>query len=362
MKTQPGQELQHTDYAELLKSVDALLWEMVYAPIVALVRPALPQVLRASISPKAMQQATAKELRNAGEDALRKALHDGVVQMIADHTGKSAIFSVAKVSKGISDGLRSFGAKLDKRTGFWTSPPTAVPPWVRAESQGYAMRARAIHDAVKDLTDDLDEKIDALVDAANLSKSADHAINEITSWKAGAKKLEVIPDLGPAGQAALVAAFERTSKIQIKSPGTKVGMVDALDQATKKAVKVWSHEALARLRSQVDENAMQGYRAAGLADRIRSEYGVSKGRSMLIARQETSNYMSAYHAATAADAGLKRYVWYAVRDARTRPLHLSLHGTIHRYDTPPIIDERTGQRGNPGEFPRCRCVARSIIE
>lgn len=363
VKTLPGQEVKASDYAELLKAVDKLLWEIVYKPVVDLVRPSLPRVLRSEVSARELRESTPKELHNAGDDALRKALREGRVQMIADHTGKNALFSVAKPDRMISDGLRAFGATINKQTGLWSCKPSQVPAWVRLEAQGYATKARGAHDAVKNLIDDLGGKIDELVDNANLSKAADHAITEVAGgWKEGAKKLEVIPDLGPAGQSALVAGFARTREIPIKSPGTKVGMVAALDESTKKYVKVWAQEALTRLRDQVDENAIQGYRAEGLAERVRNEYGVSKGRAELIARQETNNFMAAYRAARAADAGLKRYVWTSVRDARTRKLHKEHDGQIYYYAQPPIIDERTGQRGNPGETFRCRCVDRPVIE
>lgn len=371
MRTLPGQDLLHTDYARLLLDVDRLLWELVYKPIVDLVRPTLPKPLRAELAPADMLHATREELRNAGDAegaaALKKALKDGIVQMVPDSTGKTAMFAVVKTDRRISDGLKAFGARLNKTTGFWTCEPSQVPGWVRAEAQSYAARSQAIHDQVKKLTEDISEKVDQAVDDFDLSKSADHAISEIDSgWKLSAKGLEVMPDLGPAGQTALVKGFERTRAINIKSPGTKVGMVSVLEESTKREVKVWAQEALARLRDQVDQNAEQGYRAAGLAQRIRDEYGVSKGRADLIARQETNNFMANYRGARAADAGLKRYQWAcaggARGDGRTRKDHIALHGRIFYYAQPPVTDTRTGARNNPGQDFRCRCGDRPVIE
>jgi SPP1 gp7 family putative phage head morphogenesis protein len=363
MKYLPGQEVKESDYAKLLEAIDKLIWEAVYKPVVDLVRPSLPKSLSAKIAPRELTTSTARELHNAPEDALKKALREGAVQMVPAPKGDGVVFVVAKPDRRVSDSLRAFGAALDKRTGNWTCARSKVPAWVRLEAQGYADKARAVHEATKKLIDDLSKKLDAIIEKSDLAKAADHAISEVTgAWKESAKSLEVKPDLGPEGQQALAAAFERSRGIQIKSPGTKVGMVDALDQVTKREVKVWAQEALARLRSQVDENAEQGYRAEGLAERIRNEYGVSKSRADLIARQETSNFMAAHTAARAADAGLKRYQWYCVRDANTRKDHLKLHGKIFRFDTPPITDSRTGARNNPGGDFRCRCVARPVLE
>lgn len=363
MKTLPGQELSHTDYAELLKAVDAILWEAVYKPVVDLVRPSLPKVLRPDLAARELREATARELHNtAGDEALRKALRDGAAQMLPDHTGKEAIFVVAKPDRLVSDGLKAFGAKVNKQTGLWTCPRAAVPAWVRAEAQGYALKARGVHEAVKGLLKDLGTKVDDIVEQASFAKAADHAITEVAGgWKEGAKKLEVSWDLGPAGQSALAAGFERTRGIPIKGFG-KGAMVSVLDLSTKREVKVWAQEALARLRAEVEANAEQGFRAEGLAERIRNEYGVSKSRADLIARQETNNFMANYRAARSADAGLKRYQWYCVRDSNTRKDHLALHGKLFYYAKPPITDTRTGARNNPGQDFRCRCVDRPYIE
>ncbi len=364
MKTLPGQEVQHTDYAELLKAIDKLLWDMVYEPVVDLVRPSLPKSLRGQISPRELQESTARELHNAGEDALRKALKDGRVQMLPDPKGEEALFTVPAPDRHISDGLKSFGARINKTTGLWACPIDSVPSWVRLEASGYSTRSKAVHDTVTDLIDELEGKIDELVARANLAKSSDDTIGKVQkgAWKEGAKKLEASWNLGPAGQTALAKAFERSRGIRISSPSSKVSVVSAFDESAKREVKVWALEALARLRAEVEANAEQGYRAEGLAERIRNEYGVSKTRAELIARQETSNFMANYREARALDAGIKKYQWYTVRDSRTRKDHLALHGTIQRYDRPPITDQRTGARNNPGQDFRCRCVDRPVVE
>lgn len=347
MKTLPPQELRPSDYAELLKRINALLWELVYGPVVAIVRPTLPPVLRQELAPKDLRAATPRELRNAGDEegraALERALRSGVVQMVQDPTGRSAQFAVVKPDRRISDGLKAFGCTRNKTTGFWTCQPAQVPAWVRLEAQNYAVKARGAHEEVKGLLDDLEGKVDRAVDAFSLKKATAHATDAIESgWKKSAKALEVIPDLGAAGQAELVRLFDAKARIPIKS---------------------MAKEMIANLREQVDENAMRGYRAESLAVRIRDQYALGKGRADLIARQETNNFMAAYRAARAADAGLKRYIWTTAGDARTRPLHKELDGKIFTYkEKAPARYMSTGQPANPGEDFRCRCVDRPLIE
>jgi SPP1 gp7 family putative phage head morphogenesis protein len=348
VKTLPRQELRHTDYAELLKRVDVLLWEIVYGPLVDLVRPTLPKIVRTELAPRDLRRATPEELRNAADDegaaALKKALASGVVQMVQDPTGKSAQFAVVKPDRRISDGLKSFGCKLNKVTGFWYCAPAQVPAWVRLEASGYAAKAAQTHDDAKRLLDDLEGKVDSAVDAFSLKKATEHATGEIEDgWKTSARALQVVPNLGARGQEELIRLFDAKARIPIKN---------------------WAKEAIARLREQVDDNAMQGYRSAGLASRIRDEYAVSKGRADLIARQETNNFMSAYRAARALDAGLKRYVWaIADRSARTRPGHKEINGRTFTYEKKaPAIYMSCGVPCNPGSDFRCRCNDLTVVE
>ena len=59
--------------------------------------------------------------------------------------------------------------------------------------------------------------------------------------------------------------------------------------------------------------------------------------------------------------GFDSFMWHTILDARERPLHRMLNGKIFRFDDPPVIDERTGQRGLPGETYNCRCDLTPIM-
>lgn len=52
-----------------------------------------------------------------------------------------------------------------------------------------------------------------------------------------------------------------------------------------------------------------------------------------------------------------KFIWKTITDGRERELHKQLNNTTWRYDDPPVIDERTGQKGLPGETYNCRCDA-----
>mgnify|MGYP001228379544 CR=1 FL=1 len=109
----------------------------------------------------------------------------------------------------------------------------------------------------------------------------------------------------------------------------------------------------------VDSGA--GTRVEEIAKAIRESTDATKSRAALIARDQVlklnANVTQARHEA----AGITEYVWRTARDERVREDHRVLDGTRQRYDAPPIVDRRRGERANPGEHYQCRCVAEPII-
>lgn len=63
-------------------------------------------------------------------------------------------------------------------------------------------------------------------------------------------------------------------------------------------------------------------------------------------------------------SGAERYVWISSRDSIVRPRHRELHGTIQRWDDPPIADAspHSEYRYHPGERNNCRCLALTVAE
>ncbi len=69
------------------------------------------------------------------------------------------------------------------------------------------------------------------------------------------------------------------------------------------------------------------------------------------------------NAARLQSLGVEEYVWMAIGGERyPRKLHHEkLNGRTFRYDKPPVIDERTGVRGKPGDAIGCRCQQRAVL-
>lgn len=128
-----------------------------------------------------------------------------------------------------------------------------------------------------------------------------------------------------------------------------------------KYIKEWQDEAIIRLRQRIEANTMEGFRSDRMVESIMAEDGVSRRKAEFLARQETSLLVSKYRQASYQEVGLNEYEWSTSHDARVRHDHRELNGRIFRFDNPPITDQATGARNNPGEDYNCRCVAIPIF-
>ena len=80
-----------------------------------------------------------------------------------------------------------------------------------------------------------------------------------------------------------------------------------------------------------------------------------------MARNESAIATTSYLEAKNKEEGMTEFRWHTNIDGRERPLHKELHGQIFRFDNPPIIDERTGEKGLPAQTYNCRCTFSPVI-
>jgi SPP1 gp7 family putative phage head morphogenesis protein len=83
----------------------------------------------------------------------------------------------------------------------------------------------------------------------------------------------------------------------------------------------------------------------------------------LVALDQIRKVSESVNATRLQSLGIEEYVWIATGGERyPRKLHHEhLNGETFRYDDPPIIDEKTGERGKPGDAINCRCRARPVL-
>lgn len=118
------------------------------------------------------------------------------------------------------------------------------------------------------------------------------------------------------------------------------------------------------IEGEVMRSIQSGRGMADLQPFLENRHGVSKRRAALIARDQTSKATTAINRARMQGLGVKKFKWlHSAGGKEPRPLHLNtLNGKIFSFDDPPVIDERTGERGLPGQLINCRCRMVPVIE
>lgn len=126
-------------------------------------------------------------------------------------------------------------------------------------------------------------------------------------------------------------------------------------------IKDFADNEVLILRKKVEDAVFAGIRAESLQKVIKDRFNVSENKARFLAKQEISLLTSKYKEAKYQDVGITQYRW-SISNVRTRPDHKALNGKVFSFDDPPITNQDTGARNNPGEDFNCNCVAIPIIE
>lgn len=111
------------------------------------------------------------------------------------------------------------------------------------------------------------------------------------------------------------------------------------------------------MRSITTGNGMQD-----LVPYLQKHKGITVRRARMIAQDQTKKAFSGLSKARMQAIGVEEYEWLHTSGSRhPRKLHIQMNGNIYRYDDPPVIDERTGERGIPGQAINCACRMRPIL-
>lgn len=83
-----------------------------------------------------------------------------------------------------------------------------------------------------------------------------------------------------------------------------------------------------------------------------------------VALDQTRKVYNNINAGRMKAVGVEKFIWrHSGGGQRPRPLHKDkLDGNTYSMDDLPIIDERTGERGIPGQAINCRCFMEPVIE
>jgi SPP1 gp7 family putative phage head morphogenesis protein len=111
------------------------------------------------------------------------------------------------------------------------------------------------------------------------------------------------------------------------------------------------------MRSITTGNGMQD-----LVPYLQKHKGITLRRARSISMDQTKKCFSGLSKARMQAIGVTSYQWLHTSGSRhPRKLHIEMNGNIYRYDDPPVIDDRTGEKGIPGQAINCACRMRPIL-
>lgn len=116
-------------------------------------------------------------------------------------------------------------------------------------------------------------------------------------------------------------------------------------------------ELLEQVEEVVRPAVSTGLRVEELMKQVQGRFDVSDSRAQLIARDQVGKFNGELARERSQSLGVETYVWSTSKDQRVRSDHAHLEGSVQRYDAPPVVDQRSGDTGNPGDDYQCRCQA-----
>lgn len=303
-------------YTKLIQSkLWSYLWEGIYKPLFEIMQ----------IKPQKAQNSI---------DVISEALREGKI-----YYTDGGFKAKGKFTNAQSLQLQKWGAKWDKYKKMYKIEQEKLPQQLQvtiAQSQTLAkQQIQLVQDYLKEVQANMPYMIDSMVFNNEVITILDDAGNEV---KKNVKHLNVIePELSIEQKREIARTYTNNMRDYV--------------------IKDFAQERIPEMRKKIQELVLKGYRPDRVQELLEKEYGIAGRKAKFLAQNETSIMLSEYKRVTYQEMGFDKFIWKTITDGRERELHKQLNNTTWSYDNPPVIDERTGQTGLPGQTYNCRCEA-----
>lgn len=156
------------------------------------------------------------------------------------------------------------------------------------------------------------------------------------------------------------AYVERVTKIPLRASASQ-GLEEQFVQRNLGLIKGLGQDHTEQLAEVFRTAAASGQRHEELIPLVQERLGVGFSRAKLIARDQVSKLSGQLQEAQQTAAGVEEYEWSTAGDEAVRPDHKALNGRRFRWDSPPVVNQKTGERRHPGGDIQCRCAPKPVI-
>lgn len=239
-------------------------------------------------------------------------------------------------SNAVASELIRLGAKYDSYTHSFVISKDLLSPQVNEVIQNNLLRAQTKLNLINDFLADIQLNLDQIIETMIFDNEIETIVNDVGEQvERNVRKIHIIsPELTDQQKREIAADYTYNMQYYIKK---------------------WASDRIPLMRKKVQQAILDGYREDQVQEMLEKEYNVGKKKAKFLAHNETSIMLAALKKSMYTEMGFTEFIWQTILDGRERLLHKQLHGKIFAFDSPPIIDERTGQTGLPGQTYNCRC-------
>lgn len=250
---------------------------------------------------------------------------------------------VADVPRRIREAQRQMGQGLRPTSARWALAMERAQMSV-VEDASIASRARVVSNKLAARFDDLFGRIAKPTSDAMVNDTEKHSSSTLTQ-----------------------SLKELSGGITLKADFVTEGVADAITASVAQSVnliKRISSDYLGDVQGAVMRSITSGEGLKDLIPFMNKKYEEQDRHAELTALDQTRKAYTSITVARMDMAGIDQFEWvHTAGSKKPRAYHANvLNGQIFSMDDLPIIDEKTGTRGLPGQLPFCRCKMRPIID
>jgi len=276
--------------------------------------------------------------------------------------------------------------KISRKRKAWAAPRSAtlkghalMPPV--AVSVRYAARLRSL---VKRLTDETSREVRSLFEGnaasahfgqdASISSQARILMNSLRdkfeALFAQAAKPTAETMVNGAKKASGTALHSSLTQISgglsLKTHFTNDPLVNIYKASVTENVnliKSIASQYLKQVEGSVMRSITTGNGMQDLQPALAQYQGQTERRAELMALDQTRKAFTSINKGRMQAIGLKKFEWiHSGGGMHPRQDHVDMDGEIFSFDNLPVIDQRTGERGIPGQAVNCRCTMTPVFD
>lgn len=145
-------------------------------------------------------------------------------------------------------------------------------------------------------------------------------------------------------------------------PDTMKEVIKASTAEAVSLIKLIPQQFLTEVQGEVMRSIVSNTGLSRLVPYLNARYGKTQKHARLVAMDQTRKVYSSLARERCKAAGFEYFTWrHTGGETHPRSEHVHMDGKVYRYDDPPIIEEKTGTRGFPGQLINCRCRMQPLL-